>query len=88
MDNEQKMRNLGAVSLKWDVFVKSLPLGLNETYRRMGRKIVRDRGDGGQQRNSPSKHSMTEARKNEYTEILAAGTMSAQVSSGWHPSSE
>ena len=68
------MRNLGAVSLKWDVFIRSRPLGLNEPYRRTGRTILRDRGDGGQQSNSPSKHSMAEARKNEYTETVAAGT--------------
>ena len=68
------MRNLGAVSLKWDFIIESLPLRLNEPYRRMGREILRDRGDGGQQRNSPSKHSMAEARKNEYTETVTAGT--------------
>jgi hypothetical protein len=39
------MREMGTISPKWDVSIKSLPSELRETQRREGRKSVRARGD-------------------------------------------
>lgn len=44
-------RDLGTVSLKWDVSMKSLPSELRKSHRRGGWKNVRARGDGGHQEN-------------------------------------
>lgn len=43
---DRMQRELGTISLKRDVFIRSLPLGLREPWRRGGRKHGRARGDG------------------------------------------
>ena len=45
------MRNLGILSPKKDVFIKSLLLGMRELNGRGGRKTVKGRGDRGHQGN-------------------------------------
>jgi hypothetical protein len=45
------MKDLGTLSSKWYVSIRSLPSELREPCRRGNRKILRDRGDGGNQEN-------------------------------------
>lgn len=42
----QRVRDFGAPSLKWDVFVQALLSKVRDLYRRGGRKIVGARGGG------------------------------------------
>jgi hypothetical protein len=42
----ERERDLGALSLKWDVSIKSLHSELREPCRRGGRTSLRARGDG------------------------------------------
>jgi hypothetical protein len=37
----QRVRDLETLSPKWDIAIKSLPLGLEEPHRRGGRKSVK-----------------------------------------------
>lgn len=48
----QRMRGLGTLSPKWDVFIKPLPLVLKKLCKGGGRKIVRAIGDGRHQGDS------------------------------------
>ena len=48
----QRVRDLGTLNPKWDVFIKPLPSGFRElTMLREGRKCVRAREDGGHKEN-------------------------------------
>lgn len=41
VDKVQRMRDLGTLSLKWEVFIKFFPSGLSKPSKRGDRKIVR-----------------------------------------------
>lgn len=45
-DNLPKVRDLGALSLKWDVIIKSLASRFWDLQRKGGREAVRARGGG------------------------------------------
>jgi hypothetical protein len=45
------VKDLGTFSPKGDVFIKSLPSGLRETWGRAGKNSIRLSGDGGHQEN-------------------------------------
>jgi len=51
-DNMQRVRDLGTLSSKWDMSMKSFP---TEPCGRGGRKRKRTRGDGGHQENKAFK---------------------------------
>ena len=55
-EREERERDLGTFSPKWDVSIKSLPPEFRESWGRGGRKIVRARRDGRHQETRPSKH--------------------------------
>jgi hypothetical protein len=40
-DNVQTVRDLRTLSPKWNVFIKSLPLGFKKSFRKGGRRNVR-----------------------------------------------
>jgi hypothetical protein len=42
----QKVRDLGTLCPKWVVSINFFPLGLREPRSRVGRKILKDSGDG------------------------------------------
>lgn len=46
MDSIQRVEDFGTLSLKWDVFIRPLPLRLRELWGRGSEKIPRVRGDG------------------------------------------
>lgn len=44
-DNVEGMRDLGAFIPKWDLFIKPLPSGLSELFRKGGRKNIKSQWD-------------------------------------------
>jgi hypothetical protein len=46
LDNMQRVRDFGALSSKWDVFIKTHFSSLKDLCGKGGRNIVRTRGNG------------------------------------------
>jgi hypothetical protein len=44
LDNVQRVRDFGALSPKWDVFIKPLPWRLRDLCKRESRKTIRVNG--------------------------------------------
>lgn len=59
----QRVRDFGALSSKWDVFVMPLPSRLRDPYRRGGRKSIRAGGMGVSKKLS-SRHNRIDAHVN------------------------
>lgn len=76
-----RVRDLGTLSPKCDVFIKPLPSGCREHCGRGGKKIVWSSGDGGHQGNN-----RTNTHKN--SQIVAVWTGPAQDQMRWGTSTE
>jgi hypothetical protein len=73
------VRDLGTLSPKWDISIKSLPSGIRKPYRIEGGKSIRTRGDGGHSPKKQGSLNQHDQLSHEPTETEAACTGSAWV---------